>query len=129
MQQRRQDRPIARSEPCSIIAELAVHVAAVALDAASGRLDPRPDSSAYGVQARLSSAHLVAAANKAVGQDVVHTMRVLPPGPATPTLAVGTAAAPPRAATDCAEASVLRLQHLAQGSLLLGTNRSKPCGP
>jgi hypothetical protein len=72
---------------------LAVNVAAVAFDAASGRLNLRPDSSAYGVQARLSAAHLVAAANKAVGREVVRTIRVLPPSPATPALAVGTAAA------------------------------------
>lgn len=55
--------------------------------------------------ARLSSAHLVAAANKTVGQVVVRTIRVLPPGPATSD-ASGTAAAPPAAGASAAEASV-----------------------
>lgn len=66
------------------IRSTSAHVTAVAFDTPSGRLDLRPDSSAYAVQTRLSSAYLVAAANQATGREVARTIRALPPGSVTP---------------------------------------------
>ncbi|MBB1242721.1 DUF721 domain-containing protein [Streptomyces durbertensis] len=81
--------------------KLAAHVEAVAFHAETGQLDLRPDSAAYATQLRLISSRIVAAANDAVGTQVVRTVRVLAVGSAAPTprqvVTAPTAAAPPEA--------------------------------
>ncbi|MEV5432739.1 DciA family protein [Streptomyces sp. NPDC052701] len=66
----------------AVSSRLPEHVQAVAFHAESGQLDLRPDSPAYATQLRLITARIVAAANHAVGTDVVRTIRVLAAGAA-----------------------------------------------
>ncbi|MFB6814326.1 DciA family protein [Streptomyces sp. NPDC056347] len=66
--------------------KLAVHVQAVAFHAETGQLDLRPDSPAYATHLRLISSRIVAAANDAVGTQVVRTVRVLRVGTTAPVL-------------------------------------------
>ncbi|MFD3821922.1 DciA family protein [Streptomyces sp. NPDC058625] len=69
-----------RDRWAAIAPELAGHVAAVALDADSGRLTVRPESSAWATKARLEQTRIIGAANKAAGRTVVRALRILPPG-------------------------------------------------
>ncbi|MGW2768871.1 hypothetical protein [Streptomyces sp. NPDC001275] len=57
-----------------------LNVAAVAFHPESGQLDLRPDSRAYATQLRLLSAHVITAANDAVGTQAVRAVRVLAVG-------------------------------------------------
>ncbi|MGK3110613.1 DciA family protein [Streptomyces sp. WAC05858] len=84
-------------EIAATVAErLAEHAQAVAFDADKGRLDVRADSPAYATQIRLMSARLTAAANEAVGREVVRSIRVLAAGaPAPPASGSSSASSPP----------------------------------
>jgi predicted nucleic acid-binding Zn ribbon protein len=84
----------------TIAPELAAHVAAVAHDAESGRLDLSPASPAWATQVRLTSASLIARIGHQVGPGVVRSIQVLPPGAAVGTApalaaAASTATTPP----------------------------------
>ncbi|MGR3935233.1 DciA family protein [Streptomyces sp. BRA346] len=82
----------------TVAERLAEHVQAVAFDADRGQLDVRADSPAYATQIRLMTPRLMAAANEAVGREVVRSIRVLSPGaPASTRTSGGTnrAASPP----------------------------------
>lgn len=64
----------------AIAPDLAPHVKAVGFDADQGRLNLLPDSPAYATQLRMSTARLIAMANKATDREAVRSIRVLPPG-------------------------------------------------
>lgn len=66
---------------------LASTVQPVHYDADTGRLDLRPVSDAQGAQLRLRARQLVAYLNGKLGREAVREVRVLAPGPITPTAA------------------------------------------
>ncbi|GAA3286516.1 DUF721 domain-containing protein [Streptomyces lavendulae] len=68
-----------------LVPQLARHVRAVGFETADGRLDLLPDSPAYAVQLRMMTEPLVQRLNRALGAQVVRTVRVLDPAGTPPT--------------------------------------------
>lgn len=64
----------------AIAPDLAGHVAAVGYETDTGELTLRPDSTAWATKARMETARIIAAANRAAGRQTVRTVRVLAPG-------------------------------------------------
>ncbi|MEU3466260.1 DUF721 domain-containing protein [Streptomyces sp. NPDC006733] len=110
--------------------KLAAHVCAVAFHAQTGRLDLRPDSSAYATQLRLINTRIVAAANDTVGTQAVRTIRVLTvratdPSPQEPATTPKTAA-PEAAVKTRQEASPRFRQALAAHQAAAPAQRQDP---
>lgn len=82
--------------------EFAGHVAAVAFDADSGRLDVVPDSPAYGTKLRWTTQKLISAANADVPDANVRALHVLPPAAATAGPATAAADTTPDAPLEAA---------------------------
>ncbi|MEW1551872.1 DciA family protein [Streptomyces tsukubensis] len=72
-----------RERWAAIAPDLAGHVAAVGYGPDTGELTLRPDSAAWAAKARMETARIIAAANRAAGKQAVRTVRVLAPGPVT----------------------------------------------
>ncbi|MBD3550929.1 DciA family protein [Streptomyces sp. SP18CM02] len=72
------------------------HIEPVHYDPQAGRLDLRPASPAYATQLRLLGGQLCKQINDKAGQNLVRSVRVLPPGPITaqPTQATSTPGQP-----------------------------------
>ncbi|MCM2394403.1 DciA family protein [Streptomyces albipurpureus] len=72
-----------RERWAAIAPDLAGHIAAVGYEPDTGELTLRPDSAAWATKARMETARILAAANRAAGKQAVRTVRVLAPGPVT----------------------------------------------
>ncbi|MEU1908451.1 DUF721 domain-containing protein [Streptomyces hygroscopicus] len=77
-----------------LVPDLAATVQPTHYDPEHGRLDLRPTSHAYAAQLRLSGPQLAQRINDKLGRTAVRTIRVLTPGPVTPTASAATN--PPR---------------------------------
>ncbi|MFB7272587.1 hypothetical protein [Streptomyces sp. NPDC056244] len=89
----------------SIRSELVGWVEPAPFDPESGSFELRPVSpAAYATQIRLHQSHLIRRINAALGSSMVRTLRVLPPGPATP--AAADSGTPVRPAAPGAQAPV-----------------------
>lgn len=85
--------------------DYATTVQPVHYDPEHGRLDLRPASHAYAAQLRLSGPQLAQRINTKLGSTAVRTIRVLAPGPVTPT---GTVPTDPATAERSTESSRVR---------------------